>query len=254
MQLSNMTWPEVDGLSRDTPVIIPVAAVEQHGHHLPVFTDSMLLGEVVRRVDEMLSAHVLFTPLMWLGNSHHHLEFPGTMSASPRVYLDLLTDMAENFIRHGFRRFLFLNGHGGNTIPGRQVSFELRQKYRDRDDLLFLFATYWGLGKESPQEIDPRFHQDDVGHACEYETSMVMRLHPHLVKGDVKQLDPVPMEIPFDPAYRAWISKDRTSIGHMGSPSLATPEKGETLFRIYSADVAAFLERVASWNGKFWSA
>src|SRR5947207_274950 len=109
MQLFKMTWPEVDKLSRDIPIVIPVAALEQHGHHLPVFTDSLLLGEVLRRADEHLANRVLMTPLMWLGNSHHHLEFPGTMSASPRVYLDLLIDMAENFLGRDFKRIVFLN-------------------------------------------------------------------------------------------------------------------------------------------------
>ena len=118
MNLSDLTWPEVAALSRDLPVVIPVAALEQHGHHLPVFTDSMLLGEVVRRVSESMKQRVLFTPLMWLGNSHHHMDFPGTMSASPRVYLDLLNDLVENMLSHGFRRIVLLNGHGGNSTPG----------------------------------------------------------------------------------------------------------------------------------------
>src|SRR5579872_2080804 len=143
MQLFDLSWPDVDKLSRDMPVVVPVAAVEQHGHHLPVATDSLLLGEVVRRAADKLRDRVLFAPLMWLGNSHHHMEFPGTLSASPRVYLDLLTDLAENLLSHGFRRIVFLNGHGGNTTPGKQAVFELRQRHRKRQDLLLLFATYW---------------------------------------------------------------------------------------------------------------
>lgn len=62
MQLTDMTWTEVANLSRDTPVVIPVAALEQHGHHMPVFTDSLLLGEVIRRVSEPLKDNVLFAP------------------------------------------------------------------------------------------------------------------------------------------------------------------------------------------------
>src|ERR1700710_3111685 len=105
MDLQDMTWPKVAALSKDTPVVIPIAALEQHGRHMPVFTDSLLLGEVLRRVKEndSMKKRVLFTPLQWLGNSEHHLDFPGTMTASPRVYLDLLKDMVENFLFHGFR-------------------------------------------------------------------------------------------------------------------------------------------------------
>jgi creatinine amidohydrolase len=253
VQLAEMTWTAVANLSKETPIVIPVAAIEQHGYHLPVFTDSMLLGEVIRRAAERLTDRVLFTPVMWLGNSHHHIDFPGTMSASPRVFLDLMIDMAENFLSNGFKRIVFINGHGGNTIPGRHVTFELRQKYRDRDDLLLLFTTYWGIGKRKPYDIDSSLVIHEMGHACEWETSMIMRLAPQLVVGDVTKIDPTPIELPFDPAYRGWTSKDRTPIGHMGDPRTANPEKGETLFRIFTADVVAFLERVIAWNGEFWS-
>src|SRR5262245_17870717 len=114
-----MTWPQVAALSRDTPAVVPIAALEQHGRHMPVFTDSLLLGEVVHRAKEALKDRVLFTPLMWLGNSHHHMDFPGTLSASPRVYLDLVTDLAEILLTHGFRRIILLNGHGGNIVPAQ---------------------------------------------------------------------------------------------------------------------------------------
>src|SRR5678815_3115791 len=107
MQLSDLNWPAVQALSKDTPVVFPVAALEQHGHHLPLFTDSMLLGEIIRRATERLGERVLFAPLLWLGNSDHHLDFPGTLSAPPRVYLDVLNQMAENFLHHGFRRIVF---------------------------------------------------------------------------------------------------------------------------------------------------
>ena len=181
MQLLEMRWPDVAALSKDTPVVIPVAALEQHGRHMPVFTDSLLLGEVIRRVSEKLADKVLFTPLQWLGNSDHHLDFPGTMSASPRVYLDLLRDMADNFVLHGFQRIVFVNGHGGNNVPGQQAVFELRQKYRQRSDLLFLFSTYWLLGGK-PHEVNKEIKQQRVGHACELETSMMLRIRPDLVR------------------------------------------------------------------------
>ena len=146
MQLTDLTWPEIAALSKDTPVVIPIAALEQHGRHMPLFTDSMLLGEVIRRVSTTLAQEVLFTPLQWLGNSEHHLDFPGTMTASPRVYLDLLRDMVENFLVNGFKRIILVNGHGGNIVPGMQALFELRQKYRQREDLCLVACTYWALG------------------------------------------------------------------------------------------------------------
>jgi creatinine amidohydrolase len=247
-----MKWPDVAALSKKTPVVIPIAALEQHGRHMPVFTDSLLLGEVVRRIKEPLKDSVLFAPLFWLGNSHHHLDFAGTMSASPRVYLDTLIDMAENLLTHGFRRIVLLNGHGGNIVPSQQALFELRQKYRQRSDLLLLTATYWTVGG-NPNLADASFKQTQMGHACEWETSMMLKLAPHLV-GDLSAVQEIPFGNAFAPAHRAWITKDRTEVGHIGDPRHATAEKGEVLFRVFSAAVVALLERVVGWNGKDWDA
>jgi creatinine amidohydrolase len=250
VQLADLKWPDIAALSRNTPIVIPIAALEQHGRHMPVFTDSMLLGEVLRRVATTVQDQVLFAPLMWLGNSEHHLDFPGTMTASPRVYLDLLRDMIENFLFHGFRRIVLINGHGGNIVPAQQALFELRQKHRQRDDLLLLSTTYWTLGGK-PDAADKSFVQSRMGHACEWETSMMLRLAPQLV-GDLKSVQAVPFGNPFEPAHRAWITKDRTDPGHIGDPRGAAADKGELLFRTFAADVVALLERVIAWNGKSW--
>ena len=156
MHLHEMAWPQVAALPVETPVVIPIAALEQHGQHMPLFTDSLLLSEVVRRAHEPLAERVLFAPLMWLGNSQHHLDFAGTMSAAPRTYLDLLKDVVGNFLFHGFQRIVLLNGHGGNTVPSHQALFELRQERRRASGLL-LAATYWSLGAK-PNALDPSIH------------------------------------------------------------------------------------------------
>ena len=249
MNLTDLNWPDVENLSRDIPVVVPVAALEQHGRHMPLFTDSLLLGEVVRRVSAAMKDQILFAPLMWLGNSHHHMDFPGTLSASPRVYLDLLNDLTDNLIAHGFRRIVFLNGHGGNTTPGKQAIFEVRQRHRARHDLLLLFATYWDSAK--PNEGRSDLVQSQMGHACEWETSMILKLAPHLVK-DITKLETVPFGFAFEPAYRGWITKDRSAPGHIGSPQAATADKGEYLFQTFSNGVCQFLDQVIAWDGHSW--
>lgn len=252
MQLADMNWPAVASASasKETPVVVPIAAVEQHGRHLPVFTDSLLLGEVARRAAESVGDRAIWTPLMWLGNSHHHLDFPGTLSAAPRTYLDLLGDLIDNLILHGFRRIVLLNGHGGNIVPSQQAVFEARQRHRERADLLLLAATYWQLGR-GPNADEPSLVQTEMGHACEWETSMILRLSPRLV-GDLAALEPVSQSSSFAPASRGWITRERTEPGHIGDPRRATAEKGEALFRIFSRDVATFLERVIAWDGRSW--
>jgi creatinine amidohydrolase len=251
MQLADLKWAEVQALSKDTPIVFPIAALEQHGLHLPLFTDSMLLEEISRRAEERVGDRVVFAPLFWLGNSDHHLDFPGTLSGAPRTYLDILNGLAENALQHGFNRIVFLNGHGGNDVPGKQATFEVRQRHRDRDDLLLLLATYWNLA--DPARIQAlNYRQSEMGHACEWETSMILRLAPELV-GDFTALPPVSAGTGFNPAARAWITKDRTVPGHIGDPAAASAEKGEALFEIFADGAVALLERVVAWDGKGWN-
>jgi creatinine amidohydrolase len=250
MLLQDMTWNDVKQLSGSTPVVFPVAALEQHGRHMPLFTDSLLLGEVVRRVAARYDDRVLFAPLQWLGNSDHHLDFPGTLSAPPRVYLDMLGALLENFIAHGFRRLVLLNGHGGNIVPIQQAVFEVRQRHRSADDLLLLGATYWTLGSR-PHEASAGIEQQRMGHACEWETSMMLRLEPRLVR-DPAHVAPVPFGNPFEPASRGWITRERSEPGHIGDPRGASAEKGEVLFRLFSDDVGRLLDRVLAWDGRSW--
>ena len=250
MKLVELTSPKIGAISRATPVIIPIAAIEQHGDHLPVWTDSLLLGEIVDRVEKSLGKQILVAPLMWLGNSDHHLDFFGTLSASSRTYLDMLNDLVENFLSYGFKRIVLLNGHGGNDVPAKQALFEIRQRNRIRKDLLLLMATYWGLGTE-PWLVDPAIEQRDMGHACEWETSMVLTLRPDLV-GDYKNAPVIEPGNAFRPASRAWTTKDRSSIGHIGSPHLASKEKGDVLFNAFSSDVERWLKGVIGWDGSSW--
>ena len=249
MKLAELKWPDVEALSKDTPVVIPIAAHEQHGRHMPLHTDSLLLGEIVRRTEEQLRDDTLFAPLTWLGNSHHHMDFPGTLSANPRMYLDLLNGLLEDFIQHGFKRLVLLNGHGGNMVPGSQVVYEMRQKLRDRTNLLLLSTTYWENSRPAPPHDG--FVQTQMGHACEWETSMMLVIRPELV-GDYQSASEVPFGETFPAATRGWTMTDRSEPGHIGVPSVASAEKGELLLSCFTSGVCDFLEQVRNWDGQSW--
>lgn len=251
MNLAELNWPAIEQLPRKTPVVFPVAALEQHGRHLPVFTDSLLLGEVVRRVQQVpISDRCLFAPLQWLGHSHHHLDFPGTLSLQGRHYILMLQDLARCFIEHGFSRLVFLNGHGGNIVPLQQGLFELKQEFRDYRELLLVSLTYWEAGGD-PAEAVPGLVQRQMGHACEWETSMMLRLAPQWVSAEVSQLPEVPFGTGLAPGYRAWVMPERSEAGHIGAPAAATAEKGEALFDFFARGVASFLARIAEWDGSW---
>jgi creatinine amidohydrolase len=91
-----------------------------------------------------------------------------------------------------------------------------------------------------------------MAHACEWETSMMMRLAPELV-GDVPALLEIPSGNAFDPVARAWTTRDRTEAGHLGQPRAATVEKGEALFTAFSDGAVSLLEKVRAWDGRSWN-
>ena len=109
MILAEMTSPEIDALPRDIVVLMPVASCEQHSLHLPVFTDSMIGGEVARRVHERVPDEVLVLPVQWLGYSQHHIRYPGTISAISETHLLLLMDIVASMVGYGFKKILIQN-------------------------------------------------------------------------------------------------------------------------------------------------
>src|SRR5690349_3230863 len=130
MRFAELTAPAIRGLSReDTLVIAPIAACEQHSHHLPVFTDSILVGAVADGVASALPEHVLLLPVLWLGASEHHLPFGGTLTATLPTYEQLLVELLTPLLRDGFRRVMLVNGHGGNVDPLHVALRRLQNEY-----------------------------------------------------------------------------------------------------------------------------
>src|SRR3978361_367235 len=107
MQLGDRGWTDIQQLV-DRVVVVPLGSLEQHGHHLPLFTDSLIGTEVARRAEAELGDEALFLPMLWIGASYHHRTFPGTVSISNDVYTRVLVDMLESLISTGFRRIFLL--------------------------------------------------------------------------------------------------------------------------------------------------
>ena len=131
MILAEMTSPEIDALPRDIVVLMPVASCEQHSLHLPVFTDSMIGGEVARRVHERVPDDVLVLPVQWLGYSQHHIRYPGTISAISETHLLLMMDIVAAMVGYGFKKILVQNSHGGNSPNISVLLQRLMERYGD---------------------------------------------------------------------------------------------------------------------------
>ena len=108
--------------------------------------------------------------------------------------------------------------------------FELRQQHRAQPGLLLLFATYWDLALTAPAAAHPGITQTRMGHACEWETSMLLQIAPQLV-GDVAAVPPVKFGNAFEPATRGWAMPDRSAPGHIGDARHATAEKAQRCCR-----------------------
>ena len=134
MNYAELTSPELGRLAPELIAVLPLAAIEQHGNHLPVFTDTAIAEELGRRVEVELPGQVALLPTLWCGSSHHHKGFPGALSLRSETYVHVLSDLMDCLIETGFRRIFLLNCHGGNQTPFAEALYQLTLRQRGSDD------------------------------------------------------------------------------------------------------------------------
>lgn len=174
------------GLAARTVAVLPVTAIEQHGPHLPLNVDALLLQGVLDAALAQLpqSLPVLVLPPQDIGLSTEHLSYPGTLTLAPATLLALWTELGACVARAGVKKLLLLNGHGGNVAPMDIAARELRQ----RCGLLTYSASWFSL--PLPDAVQQRFsaqeHRFGI-HGGEIETSMMLHLAPQLVRMECAQ-------------------------------------------------------------------
>jgi creatinine amidohydrolase len=228
MRFQDMTWPMLREVARDTTLVVaPIAACEQHSRHLPTFTDTLLVTAVAEGLERRLPEKVLLLPTQWLGASSHHLRFGATLSAEVDTHIDMICDLINPLLDDGYQRIMILNGHGGNIDTMQVALRRLQFHYRDRQ---LSAASYWDLAEAELAKLaeGPR---KTMGHACEFETSMVMALQPDLVRTAEIRDDPLPAEPVLRGLYLAEDMKQRTRQGAAGYPEQASPEKGKAFLQ-----------------------
>jgi creatinine amidohydrolase len=252
--LSELTWQEVEATAQQGAVVVlPTGAHEQHGPHLPLGTDAMLVTAVTRRAVEIARppVPVYYTPTIWLGFSPHHMDFPGTISLSMTTYLAVVAEACRSLWQHGFRRLVLINGHGGNAAPLRTVVSDLRA----REGIRVAVVSYWDLAAPFIKAWR-RSEEGGINHACEMETALMLHVHRHLVRMDraVRHI-PVSSSIYLSRDLvapgRVTVGsrvRDKSPTGIMGDPTVATPERGEVLFNAMVAEMARLIEDVATWD------
>ena len=219
--------------------IVPVAAIEQHGPHLPVMVDSRLAGEVGLRAARKAAAAgtpTVILPVIWHGLSEHHMPYGGTVTLDTEAFHLVVRGVVASVVRHGFTKVLILNGHGGNIIASQVSAQDLTLEL----GVPVVAATYWLEAASRYKDILET--QDSVLHACEAETSMMLALEPELVDDSdlagVKGADGLKFLQAGENSFR-WRSLTHvTANGVIGDPTTATAEKGEKLLEAGGAAIA----------------
>ena len=237
-------------------VLVPMASREQHGPHLPLYTDTVTAWEISKRVAEMIA--VLHTPPIWTGYSPQHMHRPGagrgTITLRSTTLLNLIHDVGRSLIHHGFNRIIFINGHGSNV----KVIDPILRKLRYDTGALISFVkpymeNYVGILEglmENPWDETPGWH------ASELETSQDLAWRPDLVRMDranftrahipeflpksFEKKDGMP-DVEFEGYKYFTFPMDHHEFiesGVIGNPLRATAEKGEEAFRRYSEHIA----------------
>lgn len=238
-----LTWKQVDALPREsTLLVLPTAAIEQHGHHLPLATDTLinnlLLGMALERVPEHLPIFAL--PPICYGKSNEHIGFPGTLSVSTQTFLAVVRDLGASIAAGGFRKLALYNTHGGNSSLVDVMARDLRAEFGLRTFSLF------GTGGAPFENVSVQERTYGF-HAGEVETAFLLHATPDLVRTDsytsnyIARVEHAELLKPEGSAANfAWLTSDIAPSGVLGDPTAATMEKG----RAWAAQAAARIAEI----------
>jgi creatinine amidohydrolase len=232
---TDISWPDIGaGKLARWIAVLPLAATEQHGPHLPLETDVMIAQAYLKRVRELLPATlpVTFLPIEPVGISTEHIDFPGTLTLETEVALRSWMEIGEAVARAGLRKLVIVTSHGGNSAAMSLVAQDLRALHQ-----LFVVTTSWSRFGV-PQGLFPEQELRHGIHGGAVETSiMLARFAEHVHKDKIADFSPasVAMEKKYRwlsahrPAPFAWQAQDLHPSGAVGDATLATAEKGEQL-------------------------
>jgi creatinine amidohydrolase len=239
MLLHLCTWAEVEAyLKRSTGIIIPIGSTEQHGPNGLIGTDAICAEVFAREVGK--AADALVAPTIGVGMAQHHLGFAGSMTLRPTTLIAVIRDMVMSLGRHGFDRFFFLNGHGGNIATATAAFSEiyaeasLAQPGHNLPSLRCTIRNWW----EAPSAkrlSNSLFPGEEGSHATPSEVSVTFHAYPEAVK----QAEMTPRVAPHGSFTDAADYRSRFPDGRIGSnPALATKEHGRTILEAVVPELA----------------
>lgn len=253
----DLPWTAFGNLPEDTVALLPVAAIEQHGPHLPVAVDSVINEGVVERTLARLPRHfpVLVLPTQMIGCSVEHLRFPGTLTSTPETLIALWTEIGHSVARAGVKRLVLLNSHGGQLQVMDIVARRLRIQAG-----LFCVGAMWSRMGMPPGLVPPLEARYGI-HAGFVETSVMLALRPDLVDMTRARDFPsawmvaenaAPHLVPGGGAAIAWQAQDLNPAGAVGDAARATAEAGHAILDHAAEKLAAMLEEVRRFDVAGW--
>jgi creatinine amidohydrolase len=253
MRLEFCKWPQLAELS-DRIFVQPLGSLEQHGPHLPVFTDSLIISHITDRLEQLRSEQIVMLPVQWLGHSPHHRRF-GCISLDFDPYVQMIRGLCASMVELGARKILLLNGHGGNDTPCKAAQRELKSDYEQFENLYIVYAAYWNLAAEEFTNIRSS-PIGGMGHACEMETSILLAKEPALVDTSKAKRGGPSSEMGYrvidmlKPSPFSLISEfdEISENGVIGMPEFATADKGERFLEAAARSAASLIDEMANWH------
>lgn len=257
---SHLSTTDFLELDRDnTLVVMPLGATEQHGPHLPVGTDQLLVEEVLRRVKPRIGdLEAVILPALWCTKSNEHVAFAGSLYLQAETLMAVVHDITTAVSRSGFKKLVIMNWHGGNTDLLAALARDIRQRQGLAVFIIDIVRIFMGPGYD-PQGLVEHF---DI-HAGRYETGMMLAAYPDLVKpgpyldigSDMKQGRVADSFAGYrflvpegGPVYVAWETTDLTPDGVIGNPAGANAAEGEQDLNNLVERVEAMLREIAVFS------
>lgn len=238
MQLALATWQEIEEYLRTSRgVIIPIGSTEQHGPNGLIGTDHLDAEFVAKGVGDAIGS--LVAPTLTMGMSQHHLGFTGSITLRPSTLIAVVGDVVRSLHRHGFERFLFINGHGGNvaTVTAAFDEIYAAASLKGNATPIRCKMVFWSAGPRCRALVEELYGDANGSHATAAEVSLSQHYHPQAIK----EAQMAPKVAPrSDGFYDSADYRRRFADGRIGSdPSLSRPEHGA---RIHAAAVADMAE------------
>lgn len=249
VKLMEMTREEIRAAAATGTVVLPVAAVEQHGPHLPVGVDTYITEYIAVEAAALASREdvpVYVAPIQAYGSSHHHRPFAGVLSLSSDTLVRVLKDVGRSLIASGFRRIFILNGHGGNSDIIGLVAQDLAVEH----DVTMGAASYWTLAREPLQSLMSEKGIPWVpGHAGGFETALIRALRGELVDEGAVPTQATVAAPRSGPLAKAAVHRHRAIAnidGYTDVPARGDKALGEAALKVLVREVAAVLRAFAT--------